>query len=72
MGLRVKEEGASEGRPVRGRLGVATSPPAQAGRLPSGVGVRAATAHRQRKRRRQVGEVARTALVRLPPPSAYR
>jgi hypothetical protein len=37
-GRRVEEEGASEGRPVTGRIGVATSPHAKAGRLPSGVG----------------------------------
>src|SRR5215469_13404135 len=38
MGRRVKDGGASEGRPVTGRIGVETSPRAKASRLPSGVG----------------------------------
>ncbi len=36
-GRRVKEEGASEGRAVMGRIGVETSPHAKASRLPSGL-----------------------------------
>jgi len=60
MGLRVKEEGASESRPVMGRIGVATSPSGKPGRLPSGVGGREASANRRRKRRRYVGAVATT------------
>ena len=60
MGLRVKEEGASEGRPVMGRIGVATLPPAKAGRLPSGVGGREPSANRRRLGCRTVGAVVTT------------
>ena len=52
MGLRVKDEGGSEGRPVMGRIGVATSPHAKAGRLPSGVGGREPSANRRREQSR--------------------
>jgi hypothetical protein len=58
MGLRVEEEGESECRSVMGRIGVATSSHAQAGRLPSGVGGRERSANRRRGRRRSVGRAA--------------
>jgi hypothetical protein len=45
-GQRVEEEGASEGRLVTGRIGVATLPHPKGGRLPSGVGARDRTANR--------------------------
>jgi hypothetical protein len=63
MGLRVKDEGGSECRPVMGRTGVepaATSLHAKAGRLPSGVGGREPSANRRSKQSRTVGEVAMT------------
>src|SRR5438874_11262174 len=60
MGLRVQEEGASEGRPVMGRIGVATSPHAKGGRLPSGVGGREPSANRRRLGCRTVGAVVTT------------
>src|SRR5437870_1262499 len=60
MGLRVQEEGASESRPVMGRIGVATLPYPKGCRLPSGVGGHERSANRRRKRRRTVGAVART------------
>src|SRR5260370_17734589 len=43
-----------------GWIGGATSPHAKAGRLPSGVDGREASANRRRRRRRSVGEVATT------------
>jgi hypothetical protein len=46
MGLRVKEEGGSEGRLVIGRIGIATLSHPQGGRLPSGVDARDRTANR--------------------------
>src|SRR5262245_42958231 len=46
MGRRVKDGGGSEGRPVTGRIGVATSPRAKASPLPPGVGGREPTANR--------------------------
>ena len=55
MGLRVEEEGESEGRPVMGRIGVAqraTSPHAKAGRLPSGLSSRESLANRLRRQSR--------------------
>jgi len=64
-GLRVQDGGASEGRPVMGRIGVATSPPAQAGRLPPGVGGREASANRRRLGCRHVGTAA-TAVAGAP------
>ena len=54
MGRRVKDEGGSEGRPVMGRIGVATSPRAKASRLPSGVGGREPTANRRGGQSRSV------------------
>src|SRR3954447_15225473 len=63
MGLRVKDGGGSECRPVMGRTGVepvATSLHAKAGRLPSGVGGREPSANRRSKQSRTVGEVAMT------------
>src|SRR5205823_3746195 len=60
MGLRVKDEGASECRSVMDWIGVATSPRAKASRLPSGVGGREPSANRRRGRRRYVGRVAMT------------
>src|SRR3954452_18792884 len=63
MGLRVKDEGGSERRPVMGRIGVepmATSLRAKAGRLPSGVDGREPSANRRSKPSRSVGEVAMT------------
>src|SRR5262249_52125844 len=63
MGLRVKDGGGSECRPVRGRIGVepeATSLHAKAGRLPPGVGGREPSANRRSKQSRTVGEVAMT------------
>src|SRR5437016_3695464 len=59
MGLRVEEEGGSEGRPGTGRIGVATSPHAPAGRLPSGVGGREPSAHRRSEPSRTVGAVVK-------------
>jgi hypothetical protein len=47
MGLRVKEEGGSQGRSVTDRIGVATSPHGKPGRLPSGVDARERTANRR-------------------------
>jgi hypothetical protein len=61
MGLRVKDEGGSERRPVMGRTGVepvATSLPAKAGRLPSGVDGREPSANRRRGQSRSVGGIA--------------
>src|SRR5262245_34781984 len=66
MGLRVEEEGGSEGRPVLGWIGVATSPPGKPCRLPSGVGGREQSANRRRGRRRYVGGVARTPAGAVP------
>jgi hypothetical protein len=63
MGLRVKDGGGSECRPVMGRIGVepvARSLPAKAGRLPSGVGGRGPSANRRSKQSRTVGGVAMT------------
>src|SRR3954454_9408062 len=60
MGLRVKEEGASEGRSVMGRIGVATGPHPKGGRLPSGVGGREPSANRRRLGWRSVGGDATT------------
>jgi hypothetical protein len=61
MGLRVKDEGGSERRPVMGRTGVepvATSLHAKAGRLPSGVDGRDPSANRRRGQSRSVGGIA--------------
>src|SRR6516162_7593809 len=63
MGLRVKDEGGSECRPVMGRIGVepmARLLRAKAGPLPSGVGGREPSANRRSKQSRTVGEVAMT------------
>jgi hypothetical protein len=63
MGLRVKDEGGSERRPVMGRIGVepmARLLHAKAGPLPSGVGGREPSANRRSKQSRTVGEVATT------------
>ena len=57
-GQRGEEEGGSEGRPVRGRLGVGTSPRPQGSRRPSGVGVREPSANRRRKQGSSVGATA--------------
>jgi len=46
-GLRVQDEGASEGPPVMGGIGVATSPHGKPGQLPSGVDARERTANRR-------------------------
>src|SRR5215831_2188800 len=62
MGPRVKDRGASEGRPVVGRIGVATLPHPKGGRLPRGVGGRGASANRRRGRRRTVGAVVTAAV----------
>src|SRR5215471_14253964 len=59
MGLRVKDRGASEGRPVIGRIGVIPYP--KGGRLPRGVGGREPSANRRRGRRRTVGAVVTAA-----------
>src|SRR5438132_2997394 len=59
MGLRVQDEGASEYRPVRDRIGVATSPHGKPCRLPSGVDGREPSANRRRGRRRTVGAAVR-------------
>jgi hypothetical protein len=44
---RAEDSGASEGRPVVGRIGVATSPHPKGGRLPRGVGGREPSANRR-------------------------
>jgi hypothetical protein len=56
---RVKDEGGSEGRPVIDQIGVATSPRAKAGRLPSGVGGSEPSANRRRGQSRSVGGIAK-------------
>src|SRR5437764_7707272 len=61
MGLRVKDEGGSERRPVMGRTGVepeATSLHVKAGRLPSGADGRDPSADRRRGQSRSVGGIA--------------
>jgi hypothetical protein len=60
MGLRVKDRGESECRPVMGRIGVVTSPRTKGGRLPRGVGGCEPSANRHRGRRRYDGAVVTT------------
>src|SRR5215207_9297192 len=60
MGLRGKDRGASQGRPVMGRIGVVTSPYPKGGRLHRGVGGCETSANRRRGRRRNVGAVVTT------------
>src|SRR5262249_43307785 len=65
-GLRGEEEGASECRPVMGRIGLATLPHPKGGRLPAGVGGRERSANRRRGRRRSVGAVVMTVAGAAP------
>ena len=67
---RVKDRGASERRPVMGRIGVATLPHAKAGRLPRGVGVRERSINHFQEVSRPVGGSQRPQPVR--PPRAQR
>src|SRR3954467_15943780 len=72
MGLRVKDEGGSEGRPVMGRTGVepvARSLPAKAGRLPSGVDGRDPSANRPGGQSRSVGGIAMIRAGAAPAPA---
>jgi len=71
MGLRVWDEGASECRPVIGRIGVATSPRPKGCRLPSGVVGREPSANRRSEQSR-CRRVATTLLVQLTPPKSHR
>src|SRR5262245_41302197 len=57
MGRRLKDEGASAGRPGMGRIGVATAPQGKPGRLPWGVGGQKRSANRRGRRRRSVGKI---------------